>query len=212
MIISDGISTQGSDSEEDSEEGQDSCTSGRIALEEDLRSRVQMTLDLVPTLESTLDHVARLQKQSAHTTTELFHASNPAQSYISIVRDKFPQADNRLIERLGEANWERHVNIRKRMDELVGRVERVPTAGTNGSKFQPQTLFHDSGIGTTVPAQSRSAQSEASHTSFVSSLADRQKGVARVPPTPAEIGLGEPFRCYICGQMQFRIQNRVDWK
>jgi len=203
--------TKSSDSEfEDSEE--DSCTSESIGLGEDLNSRVQMLLDLLPTLEATLAHVGRPQAQISRTANESFHASGPAQIYISLLRDKFPAADTRLVERLGEANWQRHINIRKRIEQIDGSAESGSTDFTAGSTFQPQTLFHDSGIGTSVPAQSCPAQSEASHTSFISSLADKEKGAARVPPTPAEVGLGELFRCYLCGQMQLNIKNRVSWK
>ncbi len=207
--------TKSSDSEfEDSEE--DSCTSESIGLGEDLNSRVQMLLDLIPTLEATVAHVERPQAEIARTANESFHASGPAQIYISLLRDKFPAADTRLVERLGEANWQRHINIRKRIEQIDGSAESgptaVPTGLTAGSMFQPQTLFHDSGIGTSVPAQSCLAPSEASHMSFISSLADKEKGAARVPPTPVEVGLGEIFRCYLCGQMQLKIKNRVGWK
>ena len=174
-----------------------------------------MTLDLVPTLELTLEHVERRQRQPG-LTTEPSYASNPANIYISLVRDKFPEANDRLVERLGEANWQRHLNIRKRMEQSAGlyRQDGSGEAGGTiaGSILQPPTLFHDSGIGTTLAAKSRYAQSEASHTSFISSPSDTERGVARVPPTPTEVGLGKPFRCYLCGQIQFRIKHRVDWK
>jgi len=132
------------------------------------------------------------------------------------LRDKFPEADKRLVERLGEANWQRHINIRKRIEQIDGSVESgsvaITTAFIAGSIFQPPTLFHDSGIGTSVPAQSCLAPSEVSNTSFISSLADKEGGAARVPPTPAEVDLGEIFRCYLCGQMQLNIKNRMGWK
>lgn len=185
-------------------------------LEEDLKSRVQMMLDLVPTLEMSWEHTQRMQGKSTLTPTESFRASDPARIYISLVHDKFPHADQILIERLGEANWQRHVNIRRHIEESKQFSKQdaaeAPDGTVTGSRFQPPTLFHDSGIGTTLASQSHYTQSEASHTSFVSSLADREKGVARVPPTPVEIGLDEPFRCYLCGQMQSGIKNRVGWK
>ncbi len=199
---------------EDSEE--DSCTSGSLGLGEDLNSRVQMLLDLIPTLEATLAHVERPQAKMVCTKKELFRASGPAQIYISLLRDKFPEADKRLVERLGEANWQRHINIRKRIEQIDGSAESgsvaITTAFIAGSIFQPPTLFHDSGIGTSVPAQSCPAPSEVSNTSFISSLADKEGGAARVPPTPAEVDLGEIFRCYLCGQMQLNIKNRMGWK
>lgn len=225
-ILSNEVSTNGSVGEEEDDDGNDSCTSG-VGIDEDLRSRVQLAMDLVPSLESTLSHVERLQRQSAYISNEPFHASNPAQIYISLVRDKFPEANNKLIERLGEANWQRHINIRRRLEKIEAPEEPVPLAIIRaetviGSKFQPETLFHDSAIGTSISARSYNvppdavqvltAPSEASHTSFISGLAEMEKGGTRVPPTPAEVSLGKPFRCYLCGHLLSMIKNRVGWK
>ena len=214
--ISGGRANDDGDSGKEEDESETSSVSESIDLGEDLRSRVQMTLDLVPTLELTLEHVEGFQKRTRPIRTEPFSASNPAGIYISLVRDRFPEADDRLIERLGEANWQRHLNIRKRIDQSAGVCQQDGSGeleGTiAGSTFQPPTLFHDSGIGTTLAAKSQYAQSEASHASLNSSPADSERGVVRVPPTPAEVGLGEPFRCNICGQIQSRIKHRVDWK
>lgn len=100
------------------------------------------------------------------------------------------------IEKGQEPEQARHVN------------EKATVAG---SIFQP-TLFHDSGLGTTIASQSQYAQTEASHTSFVSSLAEQEKGRLRVPPTPLEVGTGEPFQCHLCGMLQTKIKNRIHWK
>jgi len=214
-VIAEENHTQDSDNESENSE-EDSCVSGSVGLGEDLNSRVQMLLDLVPTLEATLAHLERPQTQIAHTKHESFHASGPAETYITLLRDKFPEADRRLVERLGEANWQRHINIRKRLEQIDGSAESsstaVPTDFTAGSIFQPQTLFHDSGIGTSVPPQSCPAPSEASHASFISSLGNTEEGAATVPLTPPGVGLGEIFRCYLCGQMQLKIRDRVGWK
>ena len=202
--------TSSSASEAGDQEDEDSCSNGSIDTQDDLVSRVQMIQDLVPTLEYSLKHVQRCKRSSARKTTESFYSSSPAHFYISLVRDKFPLADDRLTMRCGEANWQRHINVRRRMD---GLIESNPLEDSLvGSRFQPPTLFHDSGIGTTIAAQTSSPQSEASHRSFISSVADTAKGTARVPSTPPEVSLGKPFRCFICGQLQFRIKNRVAWK
>lgn len=93
------------------------------------------------------------------------------------------------------------------------QARNINERATNvGSVFQPETLFHDSGIATTVASHSQYAQTEASHTSFVSSLAEQETGKLRVPPTPLEVGTGEPFRCHLCGFLQSKIKNRIDWK
>lgn len=184
--------------------------SGDYNLGDDLRSRVQLILDLTPTLESTIEHQKRMLHNQLYIEQSSFAASGPARNYISLVHDKFPKASQKLKERLGEANWQRHLNVRRRMNQAAG--DGNGDAITTGSVFQPKTLFHDSGIGTTIAAKSQYAQTEASHTSFMSSIAQHEKGSLRVPPTPKEVGSGEQFKCYICGVLQTRIKNRISWK
>jgi hypothetical protein len=41
-----------------------------------------------------------------------FHVSEPADIYIKNILDKFPRAGCVLAQRLGEANWQRLVNVR----------------------------------------------------------------------------------------------------
>ncbi|KAG7005326.1 hypothetical protein G7Y79_00020g048540 [Physcia stellaris] len=152
---------------------------------DDLRSLVQMVLDLVPSLEATIQHQKRIIHKRPYAPESEFQASGPAQIYISLVHDKFPLASEKLKQRLGEANWQRHLNIRRRMEQIENHQGQEPEQARNvnerstnvGSIFQPQTLFHDSGIATTVASHSQFAQTEASHTSFISSLAEQEKGV-----------------------------------
>ena len=179
-----------------------------------LSSHVQMIMDLIPTIESTIEHQRTIRPRPLHADAGKFQASGPAQIYISLVQDKFPKASEKLQERLGEANWQRHLNIRRRMEEVEGRRRDNADgkATQTGSTFQPQTLFHDSGLGTTIGSQPQYAQTEASHTSFMSSIAETEKGHLRVPPTPAGVGAGEPFHCQLCGILQTKIKNRIDWK
>ena len=196
------------DSDDDDDDA--SCLSDDYNLGSDLRSRIQMILDLLPTLDSMVDHQESVGYKDPHAKELVFQASGPAQIYISLLHDKFPKASLQLRERLGEANWQRHLNIRRRMEQTEddGHDDSVKSK----SVFHPRTLFHDSGIGTTIAAQSQYAPTEASHTSYVSSVEQIEKGNLRVPPTPAEVGLGENFRCYICGILQTKITNRIDWK
>ena len=78
------------------------------------------------------------------------------------------------------------------------------------SIFQPFSVFHDSGLGTSLPAQSQVAISVASHTSFLSEEGDLHR--RRVPKMPDEVGLGKPFKCNLCGQTLSFIKNRISWK
>ena len=222
---------------------------------------MQMIMDLIPTIESTIEHQRTIQLRPLHAHARKFQASGPAQIYITLVQDKFPKANEKLQQRLGEANWQRHLNIRRRIEHEGRRQDVADVKATEtGSLFRPQTLFHGSGVGTTIGSQSQSAQTGASHTSFMSSvgttlgsqsqsaqtgashrsflsslgttigsqsqsvqtgashrsfmssIAEAEKGHLRVPPTPIEVEAGKPFRCQLCGIMQTKIRNRIDWK
>lgn len=127
---------------------------------------------------------------------------------MSVLRDKYCKADEGLIERLGEANWQRHLFVRRKMDQIAEWPEHEPI-----TIFEEKaTVFHDSGIGATISGPSQYAASAASHTSFISSLTEGGKGAIRVPPTPKEIVAGEFFCCNLCGLSQSGLRNRVDWK
>ena len=195
----------------DDDEDDASLLSDDYDFDSNLRSRIQMLLDLVPSLESMVDHQESVRHKQTHAKGPGFQASGPAQIYISLLHDKFPKASLQLKERLGEANWQRHRNVRLRMEQTTshGHVDGL----RSGSVFHPRTLFHDSGIGTTIAARSQYGPAKASHASFMSSSAQIKKGALRVPPTPAEVNSGKPFfRCHICGIPQTNIKNRVDWK
>jgi hypothetical protein len=78
--------------------------------------------------------------------------------------------------------------------------------------FVPVSLFRDSGLGSSLLAQSTYVATIASHSSFQTTATDKNNGDLRVPPTPKEVFEGVPFNCQICGHMLSRIKNRIDWR
>lgn len=188
----------------------------RPDLAQRLRSHILSLMNLGPAIENTLAQAERRDVDGVRLPVSIFNVSEPAKPYVSSVRDKFREAPVRLVERLGEANWQRHIVVRTQMakfDEESGGDIQLPDSKQDVfSAFGPVSIFHDSGIGTSISASSQYAASVASHTSFASSLATEEKGSVRVPPTPVEVGVGKPFRCRICGIAQYRIRNRLDWK
>ena len=174
---------------------------------------IQALMDLGPTIENNLVQVDRKIKETKN-NPEAFNVSTPARTYVSLIRDKFPKAISRLVERLGEANWQRHVVVRDMMErgaetpQVTNEVKKAAVF----SQFGPVSLFQDSGLGTSISAGSQSAPSMASHSSFVSSIAEWEQQSVRVPPTPAAVGEGQHFQCKICFAVQKTIRNRVDWK
>ena len=175
----------------------------------DLDSTIQSLMNLAPAIENNLIQANLKNMSPSNIKNFAFNVSKSAQGYVSHVRDKFPNAPGRLVERLGEANWQRHHVVRAKMYKK--RLVSEDKEGTL-AEFQPKSVFHDSGLGTTVTASSSYAASMASHTSFLSSVAEREEGSLRVPPTPVEISAGKPFTCFICGHTQSKLKNRVDWK
>jgi hypothetical protein len=171
-----------------------------------LKIYVGCLMELLPSMEETLSELEYegLEEQPNHQPVE-FHASGPAQPYVLKVYDKFPKANLRLIHRLGEANWQRHMSLRKTNTQIED--EQVPER-----VFIPVSLFHDSGLGSSLPARSTYAATTASHSSFQTTAADKNNGDLRVPPTPKEVSEGVPFSCQICGHVLSRIEHRIHWR
>jgi hypothetical protein len=166
-------------------------------------------MELLPSLERS-ETMSKKEANVDPIPRSSFRVSEPASYFVSHVIDKFRNADIKLAERLGEANWQRHERIRHQVEASTGSEDDDPPAAY--SVFQPFSMFHDSGIGTSKPATSSYAMSNASHASFLTSVAERSRGALRVPETPAEVGLGKPFQCEICGHTLSKIKNRIDWK
>jgi hypothetical protein len=168
-------------------------------------------MDLLPSIERTalqLRDIPEPKDASSATHLVQFHVSEPAYAYVLQIRDKFPNADGKLIERLAEANWQRRVRIREDPREIVEST----VTDTAKSVFVPVSMFYDSGLGSSIPTQSAYAPTTASHSSFRTSATEIQAGSYKVPPTPQEVAAGEPFTCEICRHMLRNVKNRIDWK
>lgn len=192
-----------------------SCEDEESGIDHGIALNIEGLKNLAATIEDNLMSSERTTKGVDNSTMAAFSVSKPALGYVSHVRDKYPRAPARLVERLGEANWQRHVVVRGRMNrEAAPPCEKnaPENESTMFSDFRPVSMFHDSGIGTTVSTGSQYAASAASHTSFISSIAENQGASIRVPPTPDEVDAKKPFPCTICGLIQTKIKNRIDWK
>ena len=212
-----------SESETSSVCSEDGLPSTTTALQCD----VDCLMDLVPTMERTLAHLDATAQKAHRRPGVVFAVSEAARPWVSNLSDKFDKADTKLVERLGESNWQRFLTVRARMSQIASApkdvlapcFEKIPAQAVfkenPQSIFRPVSMFHDSGLGSSIPSApgpSHYAQSMASHTSFITSLAEGEDSSRRVPPTPAEVAAGKPFRCEICGYQLFSIKNRIDWK
>ena len=178
----------------------------------DMASHITSLQDLAPTLEQMLDEVDSSQTPGTDTVCPSFHVSEPARPFVLQIHDRYRSAPKHLVERLGEANWQRFARIRSQIDGCGENEKGNQAQDITCSTFQPVSKFHGTGLGTSMPAQSNCAFSTASHTSYLSSHADARVGKARVPATPEQVAEGRPFECFICGQTLIKIKNRTDWK
>ena len=198
----------GDDSDEDYDSGTEGLSDGESHdLCEDIGFSIKCLAELRDSLEQNLIRAEKNRSQNTRPPPVSFCLSDPGKIYVSLVREKFGQAEDQLVERLGQANWQRHVGVRKRTENNIGVIEEVLEPAC--SVFRPYSTFHDSGIGTSVPTRTSYAPS---HTSFVSSNTEGGQDSLRVPPMPSEVGVGKPFQCDFCGMLLSNIKNRVDWK
>ena len=157
-------------------------------------------------------------------------ASEMAQSYCRNILDKFPDAPQMLVQRLGEANCERHKRIRNRLEnawsleEIATQIKVEVEDDCQQTVSGEETLFHDSGIGTSIAASSvmhAGPQNSALSTkppkalsvaTFTSFLTDETYHGGRMPSLPSDACAGKPFRCDLCGQIVRNVSTWVDWK
>ena len=174
---------------------------------EDVVFVVKCLMELGPSLEQNLVSTGRSAHSVSTSASVLFCLSGPAESYVSLVRDKFKKASRELVERLGEANWQRHLKVRNIFEGTEN--DSAKDQATARSVFQPDMTFHDSGIGTSVPAGTKYAPSD---TSFRTTNTEGPLRSLRVPPTPIEATNGKSFRCRYCGFIVSTVRTRTQWK
>ena len=144
--------------------------------------------------------------ESAHAQQQTFELKKLVDQIKTITTNKHDAAgQGQFVHRDGDDTDEDSSSD----DELEREEEQRQEHQVPHSLFRPYSAFHDSGIGTSVPAQTSYAQS---HTSFLSSNTEGEHGSPRVPPTPVGVSAGKPFQCYLCGHVLSSIKNRVDWE
>ncbi|KAF7505892.1 hypothetical protein GJ744_012427 [Endocarpon pusillum] len=199
-------------SETDDDESQDSV----VADIRSLQVYSKLLMDLCPTLEQAFyarQHGARENEPASGFKS--FKVTQSALPWVGQVYEKFRTADNGLLERLGEANWQRFVRIRALISDSATAQESFEEPKTI---FKPSTVhtFRDSALGASIPAQPEVAGSVAgsvaSHTSFMSSVEGKGRNHLAVPRTPQQISRNEPFTCSFCGTLLKTLRNRIDWK
>lgn len=199
-----------SDSEPSSDEDDVLKSDGLEGLARRIQIQTSHLIRVGPTIQKTLMCAEKAEAQSPFPPVVPFKVSDPADFYVSSRSDKFKQAQDHLVARLGEANWQRHHHVRNIPLRDGGLLnEQLDYAENATAFFRPFSAFHDSGIGTSARDQT---EYDASHTLSLSSQSETKPGGLKVPQPPQQIIESKPFRCFLCGRTQSKIRNRVDWK
>lgn len=123
------------------------------------------------------------------------------QYYADLINVRFPHAQAPLAEFLSKCNWDRYQRIKQ---ESERNAQREPSPLAEGEK---KSRFNDSGLGTSVPAQSITDHGYA-ETVFSQRAEASHK---RIPPLPEQGRKGEPFVCEVCNKT-VSIQRTQPWK
>lgn len=162
-----------------------------------LRNMIESLIILGPSLEAiaddeTDDEEARawveLQDRAAH------------EYFVDLISLRFPSADHQLVQALGRSNWDRYNHVQRLRERINEQT------GTEKARSE----FHDSGVGSSAPAQQSDRQANLDYAAtIISSRAETSH--KRMPPLPAIARTGVPFRCEICSRSVLISRTKM-WK
>lgn len=172
------------------------------ALCQTLRTKIDTLIMPAPSLESPAEESF---DDEAPRTIQHIEKHLPEQAYINSVSEKFPLAASAIVAQLGKLNWDRYNHMLRLQRETMQQELQM------AAMEKARTIFNDSGLGASLPAQSKAASSPGSvcAPSIVSTRAETSH--KRVPPLPAQARSGEPFTCEICNK-QVNFQRTKAWK
>jgi len=162
---------------------------------EDLKVGIRCLLDLIPSILWPIEDPEHREKVPK---LDFLQERTAHQYYSDLLSKRFPEADPNLIERLGQANWTRY---KRGQAEREANVEKETIdIDPSGSVYSP-SKFHDSGLGSSVPAR----------TTYAQSIVSSDGGSSRIPPLSQNAKKGEPFPCDACGR-SIRVKSDREWR
>ncbi|KAB8346037.1 hypothetical protein FH972_023089 [Carpinus fangiana] len=213
--------TAPSDSSDDGSESESERSSGEVSSEhaDELLSSLTETVSCLSQLLSTIERACLKSNRQDLTTHKkslaTFQLHSPAEYFIKLILDRFRNADSQLADRLGEANWQRRERVQLSISgvhaESANQIAEHLEIDQK-TLFRPRSTFHDSALGSSVPTENPVSINDDDVASLFSVASSMTGTSARVPPTPKEVELGEPFECFICHHEIYDVHNRRQWK
>jgi hypothetical protein len=163
-----------------------------------LDARVSRLSVLGPILE---DHVPDCIDVEEPCPAALLEDRSAHQYYSYRIGRKFPHADASLVEMYGKCNWARYNHIQKQREENAARETSPIPSGVGDGEIRSK--YHDSGLGSSLPAQS----------AYTGTVISHRAGLAHIvlPQLPEEGKKGKPFVCEVCNKA-VTIQRTPSWK
>jgi hypothetical protein len=187
---------------------------------DDLASYTDCLKDLAPALENPATDANF--KEQVVSKIETFRASSAmAASYCRKIRDRFPNLDIILVERLGEANQTRSQRIQESLfasseaqtkDSTVFSESCPEFSETTKSTYFSESVFDKDRDGGLTKDEYDDVASQTTCASFSTTSSTMIQGHPRVPALPEEVQSGSPFECLACGKELRNIRTRQIWK
>ncbi|KAK3682258.1 hypothetical protein B0T22DRAFT_484333 [Podospora appendiculata] len=172
-----------------------------VEIAEDLRTDTQCLAGLGPLLKHPIqDLTLESEPEPEPSVIDFIYADK--------IESRFPKADEDLVTHLGKANFERYLRCQAARDSHEKEVQTTTdqellllaeVAGT----LVATSMFHDSGIGTSIAPT-------VSYAETMMSYRDQGRSV-RIPPLPDSAKERVPFICVACGG-KVLMENNSAWK
>ncbi|RSL76657.1 hypothetical protein CEP51_009763 [Fusarium floridanum] len=127
---------------------------------------------------------------------------SPCDMYSDMIGERFPEADDSIISRLGKASYDRYLRCQKDREyhATISADEGIQQPPPDGASSR----FNDSGVGSSIPSMRSYAET-------IMSYRGAKGSSVRIPPLPAGAEKGDLFPCLACGK-SIRAQNNSIWK
>lgn len=156
---------------------------------------LELDIDCLIAMDSLItcpaDRILEESRESASTTMA------PHNVFCERVANRFPAANESLVQQLGEATWATFLRCKelREQNELRGRSEMITEVVENRSDFPAHTMTtsarsKDSALGSSLPT---------SYAETIMSYRRHDGDSIRVPPLPKSASDGVPFDCMVCG-------------
>ncbi|RSM10829.1 hypothetical protein CEP52_003418 [Fusarium oligoseptatum] len=168
---------------------------------EDLKTDTMCLMELDPLLQSpVLDAEQPREEREKSVAAMTSQDWSPCDTYSDMIGERFPEADDSIISRLGKANYDRYFRCQKE------REYQAAIRAEQGIQQPPpaSSIFNDSCVGSSIP-------STGSYTETIMSYRGAKGGSVHIPPLPEGAEKGDPFPCLACGKL-IRAQNNSIWK